>query len=305
MRSPSGRNAGEAAPPLSGRTTTGRNDDRTKGRAPLAEGTRGGRTVVLRSCRPVIDRPSLGESSPLLGRTTFDGRFRPSEVGCRKSESGRFHRGGVRGRALPSRFARGPGKARSRSAKEGRVDTRTLPACRLDLLNFPGFGRSTVCSGANLLARSLPDSDPGFNSVFALLSRASFPIRGRSGGMPLLFPLPEETEEILRGRASPPWRGAGKPAPRHGGRWKAPRRAPHKVFVNENTKRAVVFVNGDTKYRLFAIHVANFCPVGQKKERFLGHFACIFVLDMVVSFPFVNENTNSIFQFVNRNTKMG
>jgi hypothetical protein len=99
--------------------------------------------------------------------------------------------------------------------------------------------------------------------------------------------------------------GCGPPAPRHGGRWKAPRMAAHKVFVNENTKCAVVFMNGYTKCRLFAIHVANFCPVWQKKERFLGHFACIFVLDMVVSLPFVNENTNSTFQFVNGNMKTG
>ena len=62
-----------------------------------------------------------------------------------------------------------PWKARSRSAKEGRACARTLPAGRLDLVNFPGFGRSTVCSGANLLARSLADPRPGFNSVSRFL----------------------------------------------------------------------------------------------------------------------------------------
>ena len=36
-------------------------------------------------------------------------------------------------------------------------------------MNFPGFGRSTVCSGANLLARSLADPRPGFNSVSRFL----------------------------------------------------------------------------------------------------------------------------------------
>ena len=72
-------------------------------------------------------------------------------------------------KALPSRFVRGPGKARSRSAKEGRACACTLPAGRLDLVNFPGFGRSTVCSGANLLARSLADPRLEFNSVSRFL----------------------------------------------------------------------------------------------------------------------------------------
>ena len=45
-----------------------------------------------------------------------------------------------KGKALASRIPRGPGKARSRNAKARACGTRTRPACRLDLSNFPGWG---------------------------------------------------------------------------------------------------------------------------------------------------------------------
>ena len=68
---------GEKPPPRSGRSTKGQQDTRTKGRAPLAEGTRGrairpprppkdtgARPVVLSSFRPVVERPDFGGSRP-------------------------------------------------------------------------------------------------------------------------------------------------------------------------------------------------------------------------------------------------
>ena len=85
--------------------------------------------------------------------------------------SGRQGARAKRKKTLSSRFPCGPGKARSRSAKEGRAYTRTLPTSRLDRLNFPGFRGSTDCSGASLLARSLADSARGCNSAVALLDR--------------------------------------------------------------------------------------------------------------------------------------
>ena len=126
--------------------------------------TNKGKTIIGR-------RWNASGKSDLVGR---GGARHPTGAGATESRQAPSQSGSSRWslrvqRALPSRFVRGPGKARSRSAKEGRACARTLPACRLDLVNFPGFGRSTVCSGANLLARSLADPRPGFNSVSRFL----------------------------------------------------------------------------------------------------------------------------------------
>lgn len=78
-------------------------------------------------------------------------------------------------------FRRGSPEALEKPDQETRRKGRAVHApCRqaaFDLLNFPGFRGSAVCSGANL-AGSLSDSGRGFNTVFALLDRGELKVGG-------------------------------------------------------------------------------------------------------------------------------